>query len=201
MDALRKVLLLVLVVGVTSTIAGSGTFSAFSSTTSNPSNAFTAGTVTITDNDGASSVISLSNAKPTDSSTGCIRVSYSGSLDANVHLYASVSGSLAQYLTLTVTRGTDSSPSFASCTNFTPDTANYFGNGAGVIYSGQLNSFPSTYAAGIVDPVNCGSPPCSAQTWQSGNAHSYKFVISLNNNNSAQGLSSTATFTWEAQNT
>jgi hypothetical protein len=200
-ERLRRILLVVLLLGVMASVAGSTTFSAFSSTTANSGNAFTAGTVVLSDNDAGASMLTLSNAKPGDTATGCIRVSYTGSLAANVHLYASVSSSLAPYLQVTVTRGTDSSPSFASCTNFTADGTNYNGNGAGVIYSGLLSAFPSTYAAGVVDPSNCGSPPCSAQTWSSGNAHSYKFVVSLNNDNNAQGLSSTATFTWEAQNT
>ena len=40
-----------------------------------------------------------------------------------------------------MTRGTDSSPSFASCANFTADSTNYIGSGAGVIYSGNLSAF------------------------------------------------------------
>ena len=56
MDRVRKVLLSLLVVGVAGSVAGTGTFSAFSSTTANPGNAFTAGTVTISDNDSGSSM-------------------------------------------------------------------------------------------------------------------------------------------------
>ena len=95
-----------------------------------------------------------------------------------------------------MTRGTDSSPSFASCTNFTADSTNYIGSGAGVIYSGNLGAFPSTYAAGLVDPTS-GSPA----TWSTSDAHSYKFVVTVQNNAAAQGLSSTASVTWEARNT
>ena len=81
------------------------------------------------------------------------------------------------------------------CTNFTADSTNYIGSGAGVIYAGLLSAYPTTYGAGIVDPTS-GSP----ETWTTSEAHSYEFVISLNNNAAAQGLSSTATFTWEARN-
>ncbi len=189
-----KVLLTLLVVGVVGATLR-GTYSAFSSTTTNSGNAFSAGSVVLGDNDANGALLSLSNAKPGSSSTGCIKVTYTGSLAATVRLYASVSGSLAQYLTLTVTRGTDSGPSFNSCTNFTADSTNYIGSGAGVVYSGSLSAFPTTYAAGLVDPTS-GSPA----SWATSEAHSYKFVISLNDNNAAQGLTSNASFTWEAQN-
>ena len=105
MDRMRKALVSILVVGVAGSVAGSGTFSAFSSTTANPGNSFTAGTVTISDNDSGSSMLSLSNAKPGDSTTGCITTTYTGSLSANVRLYASTTGTLAPYLNLTVTQG------------------------------------------------------------------------------------------------
>jgi hypothetical protein len=192
----RKILLSAFVVAIVAAVTGTGTYAAFSGTTANPSNAFASGTVTIADNDAGGTLLSLSNARPGDSSTGCIKVTYSGSLNANVHLYGSASGSLPGYLTLTVTRGTDSSPSFASCGSFTADSTNYIGSGAGVIYSGNLSGFPSTYGGGVVDPTS-GSPA----TWSTSDAHSYKFAVSLQNNASAQGLSSTASFTWEARNT
>jgi hypothetical protein len=67
------------------------------------------------------------------------------------------------------------------------------------MYSGTLASFSSTYtnfAGGLVDA------PGSAQTWNAGGAHSYMFTLGLPSNapSAAQGLSSSATFTWEAQN-
>jgi hypothetical protein len=192
----RKVLLSTLVVAIVAAVTGTGTYAAFSGTTGNPANAFAAGTVSISDNDAGGSLLSLSNATPGSSSTGCIKITYSGSLNANVHLYGTASGSLPSYLTLTVTRGSDSSPSFSSCGSFTADSTNYIGSGAGVIYSGSLSAFPGTYAAGVIDPTS-GSPA----TWSSSDAHSYKFVVTVQNNAAAQGLSSTASFTWEARNT
>jgi predicted ribosomally synthesized peptide with SipW-like signal peptide len=191
----RKVLFSILIVAIVAAVTGTGTYAAFSGTTSNPSNAFAAGTVALSDNDAGGSLLSLSNATPGNSSTGCIKITYSGSLNANVHLYGSATASLPTYLTLTVTRGTDSSPSFASCSNFTADATNYIGSGAGVIYSGNLSAFPSTYGGGVVDPTS-GSPA----TWSTSDAHSYKFVVTVQNNAAAQGLSSTASFTWEARN-
>ena len=199
MSRVRKVLVTMLVVGVAGSVAGTGTFSAFSSTTSNPSNAFTAGTVTISDNDSGSSMLSLSNAKPNDSTTGCITVTYSGSLSSNVRLYASTTGTLAPYLNLTVTQGggtpigTSNVPFGSACTNFTADTS------GSQIYSGTLSNFASTYtnfSSGLA-LTNLSA----STTWSQNNFRVYKFVVSLANDNNAQGLSSTATFTWEADNT
>jgi predicted ribosomally synthesized peptide with SipW-like signal peptide len=176
-------------------VAGTATFSAFSSQTSNSGNSFAAGTVHLTDNDAGTAMLALTNAQPGATDTSCIVLTYSGTLDSTVRLYGAVAGALGPYLTLTVTRGTDSSPSFDSCTNFTADATDYIGSGNGVVYQGLLSAFPSTYAAGLVDPTS-GSP----ETWTSPEAHSYRFVVTLANDNAAQGLSTTAAFTWEARN-
>jgi hypothetical protein len=180
----RRILLSLILLGVTGVIAGVGSYSAFSAKTSNTGDAFTAGSVSITDNHTATALISLTNAKPGDSDSGCIQVSYSGSLAAVVHLYGAGTGALAPYLTLTVTRGTDSSPT------------NYNGQGAGVVYSGNLSDFATTYAAGIVDPTVGGG----TESWTNPESHSYKFTITAQDNNSSQGLSGSASFTWEAHN-
>jgi hypothetical protein len=184
------------VVALSSAAAGTQTYAAFSSTTANAANDFSSGTVYLTDNDNGSAVVSLTTAKPGDASTGCIRVLYTGSLASTVRLYGTISGALAPYLTLTVTRGTDSAPSFGSCTNFTPDATNYVGQGAGVVYTGLLSAYPTAYAGGLVDPT-----PGSPETWDTNEAHSYKFTVTLNDDNNAQGKTASSTFVWEARNT
>jgi hypothetical protein len=186
-----KLLFVVLALAVVAAATGTATFAAFVSLTSNAGNSFESGTVSISDNDAAAALLSIASGKPGNSDTGCIRVTYGGSLDASVRLYASVSGALAPYMTLTVTRGTDAAPSFDSCKSFTADVINYIGAGAGVIYSGTLSGFPAAYDGGIVDP----------ETWATSAAHSYKFVVSVNDDTNAQGLSSSVDFHWEARNT
>lgn len=189
---LMLALLALVAIGVS---AGSATYAAFSGAASNSGNSFSAGSVVLADNDSGASLVTLSSAKPGNSDTGCIRVTYTGSLAATVRLYASVSGGLAPYLNVTVTRGTDASPSFDSCASFTPDGTNYIGAGAGVIYSGTLSAFPTTYAGGIVDPT-AGSPA----TWTNPTSRSYRIAVSLANDPAAQALSGSASFTWEARN-
>lgn len=194
----RKLVLSALVLGATGLVAGLGTFSSFSSVTTNPANSFAAGTVSLSDNDAGAAMLALTNAKPSDASQSCIAITYTGTLDSAVHLYGSVSGSLNQYLTLTITRGTQSPATFgAACTGFTADTTNYIGQGAGVVFNGNLSTFTGTdWTTGLVDPANAGG----TETWTTNEVHVYKFVVTLQSANAAQGLSGTAAFTWEAQN-
>jgi len=191
----RRVVRLALVLGVLGLVAGGGSYAAFSSSTANPGNSFAAGNVALSDNDAGAALLSLTGAGPGDSTTRCITVTYDGSLPATVRLDGSVSGALASHLELTVTRGTEAAPSFGSCSGFTADSSDYVGAGSGVVYSGTLASYPSSYASGIVDPV-----PGSPATWTTSEAHTYRFTVSLNDDPAAQGESATASFTWEARN-
>ncbi len=170
---------------------GAQTWAALSGSTANAGNSFSAGTVALTDNDGGStSMFTFTNQRPGVVDNSCIRVNYAGTLSATVKMYASVSGTLAPYVNVTVTRGTESSPTFDTCGGFTADAINYNGLGNGVLYSGPLSSFPTTYAAALADP---------AATWTSGTAASYRFSVQIADDNAAQGLDSQATFTWEAR--
>jgi predicted ribosomally synthesized peptide with SipW-like signal peptide len=191
----RKLLLTLLVLGGVVAVSGAATYSAFSSQTSNGANTFESGTVLLTDNDLDGAMLALSNAQPGASDTSCILVTYSGSLSSTVRLYGSIAGTLAPYLTLTVTRGDDPSPVFDDCNGFAADSTDYIGAGQGVIYQGALSAFPASYVAGLVDPV-VGSP----ETWTATESRVYRFVVSVANDNNAQGQSATASFTWEAQN-
>ena len=189
-----KFALTALVLGILGTIAGVGTWSAFSATTDNSGNSFASGTVELGDDDSGSSMLSLSNAKPGDSDAACIIVDYTGSLPASVKLYGSTGGNgLDQYLDLKVTRGTKSS-AFDACGDFNPDGTDYIGSGPGVIYDGTLQGYPDGYGGGINDA------PGAVETWTSGETHAYKFVVTVQNDGAAQGLSASQVFTWEARN-
>ena len=69
MTRTRKALWTVLVVGAAASVASDGIFSAFSSTTSNPDNTFSAGTVTLSDNDSGGALYQVTNARPVSSRT------------------------------------------------------------------------------------------------------------------------------------
>jgi len=190
----RKALRTLLVLGALAMITGVGTWSAFSSTSVNAGDRYVAGDVKIAANDAGTALLTLTNAKPGDASTGCIRTTYTGSLDAAVRLYGQVTGTLAPYLTLTVTRGSDPTPSYPSCTSFTADPTDYTGNGPGVVYSGLLSGYPADYASGIQDA------PGAAETWTTNENHSYRFRVTLNSDLAAQSKTATAAFTFEARN-
>jgi hypothetical protein len=179
-------------------VMGASTRAAFSDSIDNTTNGFTAGSVAVGDNDAGDLMMALTDATPGASSTACITVTYSGTLPSSVRLYGSTIGTgLASYLTLKVTRGTfTSSPqTFASCTNFSADTTDYIGQGTGVVYNGTLQSFPGTYASGLVDPLS--SAP---EQWTTDEAHAYKFTVTLQDDAAAEGKTANTTFSWEARN-
>ena len=191
MSRVRKVLVTMLVVGVAGSVAGTGTFSAFSSTTSNDNNSFATGSVTIGDNDAGAAMYQVSNKKPNDTVQTCIKLTYTGSLAADVHLYTTSSlGSLGQYLDLTVEKGSFAgSPAFPSCTGFSSQAT---------IYSGTLANFASTktsFATGVA------AYPGAQTQWNQNDTLVYRVTLTLQNNNAAQGLTTGLhSFTWEAQN-
>ncbi len=191
----EKLLLSFLLVGLLGGLAGLGVFSAFSSTTTNSGNDFSTGSVTIGDNDSNQALYDVSGQKPGDpGSTSCIKVTYTGSLASDVKIYSTGSlGSLAQYVDLTITPGTQASPSFPDCTGFTAD-------GTGAIYTGTLQDFASShssYANGLADY------PGSSSAWNTNDSVVYRFQVTLQSGapDSAQGLSvGSHSYTWEARN-
>lgn len=208
MNRRRKLLQSLLVLGVVGTLAGAGAFSAFSSTTANDGNGFRAGTVNLTDNDAGAVLYNvgttLPGAKPGDSASKCIKVTYNGTLPANVALYttSAASGALDPYLNMTVQVGTQATSTFADCTGFTQVGSD--------LYSGTTSGFfaKNSFANGSTLNNAAGSA-----TWSSGNAVVVRVSVSLADNNGAnQGnapgyvagtlgyASGLDNFTWEARN-
>jgi hypothetical protein len=185
------------VLAVIGAVAGQ-TSSSLNDVTTNPGNSFVSGTVKVSDNDAGTALVSLANAKPGATATGCIVVTYTGTLAANVRIFGTTTGTgLDQYLDLNVTRGTISgTPAAGSCTNFTADATAYIGQGAGVIYNGTLGAFPTSSATALLDPTT-GSPA----TWTTNAAHAYRIQVTLQNAAAGQGKTASQSFTWQADNT
>jgi predicted ribosomally synthesized peptide with SipW-like signal peptide len=193
----RRLVALVALGALATAVAGGVTWAAFTATSTNSGNEIRSGTVKLDDNDSGTAVLALSAAEPGAADSGCIKVTFDGSLPSDVKLYGTTSGTgLDAYLDLRVTRGTytPSDPGFDSCTNFQPDATDYVGAGAGVVYDGTLQGYPDSHAAGIVDPPS-GGP----ESWTNGESHVYKLEIQLRHNLAAQGLNATQQFTWEAR--
>lgn len=169
--------------GFVSVLVMTSSRAAFVDTTDNTSNQFSAGTVVLNDDDAGSVLFNVNNLAPTDNRTNCITVSYTGSLAADVHLYGAASGSLAQYLDVVIDVGTGGS--YNNCAGFSSGTT---------LYTGTLANFAATRT----DFVN-GLAGWNGATNPS--SRTYRISVTLQDNNAAQGLSATADFTWEAQNT
>jgi hypothetical protein len=189
----RKILLSLLLIGATTVLAGFGTFSAFSSTTTNSGNSFAAGTVFVDDNDAGSAMYTVSNQAPNAVTQRCITLTYTGSLAANVRLYtASAIGAVGDFVTLTVEKGSGT-PTFPNCTGFVSQST---------IYNGELDDFASAhgnYTNGLA------AFPASQTQWNQNDTLVYRFTLTLQDDNGANGGASPLTsgshaFTWEARN-
>jgi hypothetical protein len=189
MSRARKVLLTVLIVGVTGSMAALGVFSAYSATTTNDNNSYATGSVNLTDNDAGSFLYQATNQAPGQSTQSCIRVTYTGSLASSVKLYLGSAVTNGGAFTLTVERGTMAAPAFPSCTGFAATST---------AYNGTLGAFPTTYAAGI-------DGKAGGAAWATNDAVDYRFTISPVDDptaNAHTGALSTGTHTyvWEARN-
>lgn len=173
-------------------VVSQASYSAFSATTSNPTNNWNAGTVALSDDDSNTAMFTASGLKPGSTDSKCISVTSTGSLASNVKLYgtnASTTNGLSSNINITVTQGTGGGS--GSCTNFTP-----LSTGSSV-YTGTLAGFASSatsFATGKGDwaPTGSGS---ESRTFQ------ISYTLDPNTPNSAQGGSAATGFTWEAQNT
>lgn len=159
---------------------------AFTATTSNDANTFSSGTVVLADDDAANVMFNASGLTPGDTATKCINVSYSGTVAANVKLYATgyTNTGLAEYLDFTIEEGTGATGGATfDCTGFTGPTS---------LHTGTLAAFGTAntaYASGL-------------SSWQPAGAttRSYRMTYTVRDVNAAQGKSAGLNFTWEARN-
>ena len=187
MSKKHKLLMTTLVVGLAAALGGFGVFAAFSSTTTNPGNSFAAGTVTIEDNDGDTALFTAAVKRAPGDYDRCIKVKYTGSLDATVKLYTSAITGTGSDLNLTVSKGIGAA---ADCSDFV-STGNVYG-------PNTLASFRTAhpdFANGL--SVN----PVAATKWVANDEVTVRFRITVPDANSAQGKTvDPFTLTWEAQN-
>lgn len=185
-SAFRRIALSAIVVGLLAPLAVSSTIAAFDSTSSAEGNGFAAGTVYLSsDAGGGGSTLSMPNSGPGSTAVSYTTIDYAGTLPAGVRLYGTVAGTgLDRFLQVTVTRGAGEGPAFV------PDATDYTGAGAGVVFRGTLAEFPTTWAAGIVDPA----------TWNGPESHSFRFRVTLADDPAGMGLTAGADFHWEARN-
>lgn len=163
----------------------SGTSAIFTASTVNPTNAWNAASVSISDDDGGNAMFTASGLQPGTTGSRCITVTYAGTVAASVKLYVSASsGPLRDYLNITVEEGNGGT--FASCSGFS-----IVGSAT---YTGTLSNFATTstaYASG----VGTWAPSTNGAT------RTYRITYTLDaaTPSTMQGAAAGATFTWEAR--
>lgn len=170
------------------------TYAAFSSTTSNPTNNWSTGSVKLADNDSGTALFNATNLKPGANGERCITVTSTGSLASTVKLYGTgfaQDKNLADVITLKVEEG--SGATNAACAGFVADTAP-----AAKIFDGSLTAFSakSNFGNGVGTWAPAGVASGSSE------ARSYRVTYTLGGgiDNSYQGGSASIGLTWEAQN-
>lgn len=163
-------------------------YSAFTSTTENPGNNWSAGTVQL-DNDASTALFAATNMKPGSTGAKCITVTSSGSLASTVKLYATeaeTTNRLSSHLNLTVLQGTGDG---ADCSSFKPLAT------GPEVFDGTLADF------GAVTSFAAGKGNW-APTGTADETRVYQIVFTLDPAapDTTQGGTASVGFTWEAQN-
>lgn len=160
---------------------------AFTDTTDNIGNEVSTGTISLTDNDAGTAMFdNVTGLGPNDTIESCIDVTYTGTLTPSaVQLYMSEAptGELAPYLDLVVQIGAQSGDPFGDCTTFTASNTLYTGT-----LAGMATTHPS-YETGVSTWTPSGS----------GDARTFRFVLTVQDDPAAQGTSTTFGFTWEVR--
>jgi hypothetical protein len=156
---------------------------AFTASTTNAADSWTAGTVSLVDDDSATAMFAATNLRPGSVGEKCIKLTYNGSLAGTVKLYSTaVTGALAPYLDVVVEEGAGGD--FGGCGGFTP---------SGTDFTGTLASFGTTrtgFASGVGSFAPAGP----------GDVKTYRISYTVNGGtpDTAQGANAGATFNWQA---
>ena len=192
MNRSTRILAACIATGLIAVASGRATFAAFTLTTQNTNDSYSAGTVTLADNDAGTVMWDVANQLPTSTAiVRCIRVTYTGSLPAAVRLYTTTTASpLDPHLNVTVAKGSmPVGTVFPNCTGFVAE--------ATISAAGSLQAF-KTSRTGWAN--GAAAFPGTQTTWNAGNSLVYRFTVQLQNVFAAQGLTGLVGFTWEAQN-
>ena len=152
----------------------------FNGKTANPASSWSAGTVSISDDDGAAAMFTTTGILPGDTGQKCITATYTGSATAGVKVYGSLTGTLGPYVDLTIEQGTGGS--FASCTGFV-----------------SALSTTATMSAFVAASSNYGTGFGSWTPTANGQTRVYRVSWAIRADNAAVSRTAGLTLTWEAQ--
>jgi hypothetical protein len=153
----------------------------FSGKTMQPTNSWAAGTVSVGDDDAGAAMFTVSGILPGDSGSKCITVTYTGNVDADVRLYATLSGTgLGTYIDTVIDQGAGGS--FANCASFVTDVST----------SGTMATFAAArtnFATGF----GTWAPTANGQT------RTYRVAWAMQPDNGGISKTANLTLTWEAR--
>lgn len=170
-------------------------YAAFSTTTVNPTNNFTAGSVVLGDDDSGTAMFTATLLKPADTATKCIKVTSTGTLASTVKLYAtgyttstdtaSPNAAFGTHINLVIDEGTGGT--FSNCSGFGSSTN---------LFTGTLAAFAAAktnFSNGVSSwaPAGSGSP---------NKTYRIQYTLDAATPNGAQSGTTGVGFTWEAQN-
>jgi hypothetical protein len=168
----RKRLLIALALLLIAAAVAVGSTAVFTSSSANPGNAFTAGTLTLSGSNGA--ILSADKMVPGDSKTGSVTISNTGDVSGKFTLSSSITAD---------TPGPQAGTPPALLSDVLQLTVK---EGATTIYSGLLK----------------GMPQQALGTWAASSSHTYDFTVTFPeggpSDNKYQGASTTVKFTWDA---
>jgi hypothetical protein len=180
--------LAILVVGA---LTFQASHAAFSATTVNPSDSWSAGQIGLSDDDTNTAMFTVTNAKPGDTGQKCIVVTAPSTqtYTTAVRIYAtsvqSPTNSMDSNINLTIEEGTGGT--FSSCAGFSASATDF---------TGTLNSF-TTNKTNFTNGVTTSFAP----TGGTNQSKVFRFTWTLSSSapNSVQGGTAGTGFTWEAQ--
>ncbi len=161
---------------------------AFTATTDNTTNNVASGDVVLNDDDAGVALFTSPVMAPTESVVECIEVTYDGTIlpASPIRLYNSgaLGGTgLEQYLDVTIEVGTGGL--FGNCGAFVPSST--------ITPVGTLQAFSTTNTAWATGLNTTWTPVAQGET------QTFRFTLTLQDNNLAQGLDVDFGFAWEAQ--
>src|SRR5262245_25439456 len=156
----------------------------FTAQSANPSNTFSAGTLSMSNSNDGAAILTASGMRPGDTSTGTVDIANTGSLSG----------------AFTLTRGT---PTDSDTTNPLSGKLNVVVDDCGA-YVGSTapdcSAVTTKYTGTLAQMGSAGHTIAGLGTFAGGEKHRYRFRVTLDTSadNNYQGDSSTVGFTWAA---
>lgn len=170
-------------------IVSTASYAAFTSSTDNPGNAWSAGAIALSDDDSGAAMFAADDLQPGSTGVNCIAVTSDGSLSPDIRLYADNAAQaqdLDAYLQLDIVQGTGGG--YGSCDDFVPATAD------ATVFSGTLAGLAST----AVDHAS-GLGPWASVGGGEERVFKVSYTLSADAPNTVQGGSAGLDLVWEGR--